>query len=377
MDVITKFLDKYSYRFPKGYPDLTDPADKKLMQELLSEVGISEAPETNDFSSRYRNILKKEAKLSDDILDKIEIEFLKRSNNGEDKEYLNIFKTNFRSKNIQDIKVIFEIFKEYVGISGEGSGKGEIATIIGVKDSKSGGKTEKDIQVGGDIYDVKELDNNGQFRTASGGFIATTGFNREYNYLMSLLRQLSDDRNEKPTKDKEINILISGLLKYYEGTYNKGQISTGELRKIKKVCASLKGLDLKTQPFYIKIGNKKFPIDQETHDKIQKGEKISNIDLGNPISDETSLLTKIKNHDWVKDPELLINSIDKIWYDFLDKNVKGLIILDKKGNVNLYNNEQLKDKFAPYRITQNQIIVKEKETGIIEEDLDEDEEYEF
>jgi hypothetical protein len=41
MDVITKFLDKYSYRFPKGYPDLTDPADKKLMQELLSEVGIN------------------------------------------------------------------------------------------------------------------------------------------------------------------------------------------------------------------------------------------------------------------------------------------------------------------------------------------------
>ena len=44
----------------------------------------------------------------------------------------------------------------------------------------------------------------------------------------------------------------------------------------------------------------------------------------------------------------------------------------KKGNVNLYNNEQLKDKFAPYRIAQNQIIVKEKETGIIEEDLNED-----
>jgi hypothetical protein len=47
MDVITKFLEKYSYRFPKGYPDLTDPADKKLMQELLSEVGINEKEEIN------------------------------------------------------------------------------------------------------------------------------------------------------------------------------------------------------------------------------------------------------------------------------------------------------------------------------------------
>lgn len=48
MDVITKFLEQHSYRFPKGYPDLTDPADKKLMQELLSEIGISEVEEEKD-----------------------------------------------------------------------------------------------------------------------------------------------------------------------------------------------------------------------------------------------------------------------------------------------------------------------------------------
>jgi hypothetical protein len=45
MNVIDNFLDKYSYRFPKGYPDLTDPADKKLMQELLSEIGMNEQEE--------------------------------------------------------------------------------------------------------------------------------------------------------------------------------------------------------------------------------------------------------------------------------------------------------------------------------------------
>jgi hypothetical protein len=40
MNVITKFLNQYSYRFPKGYPNLTDPSDKKLMQEILSELEI-------------------------------------------------------------------------------------------------------------------------------------------------------------------------------------------------------------------------------------------------------------------------------------------------------------------------------------------------
>ena len=40
MNVIDKFLKQYSYRFPKGYPNLTDPSDKKLMQEILSELEL-------------------------------------------------------------------------------------------------------------------------------------------------------------------------------------------------------------------------------------------------------------------------------------------------------------------------------------------------
>jgi hypothetical protein len=40
MNVILKFLDQYSYRFPKGYPDLTDFNDKKLMYEILDELSL-------------------------------------------------------------------------------------------------------------------------------------------------------------------------------------------------------------------------------------------------------------------------------------------------------------------------------------------------
>ena len=40
MNVIDRFLKQYSYRFPKGYPNLTDPSDKKLMQEILSELEL-------------------------------------------------------------------------------------------------------------------------------------------------------------------------------------------------------------------------------------------------------------------------------------------------------------------------------------------------
>jgi hypothetical protein len=58
MDVITKFLDKYSYRFPKGYPDLTDPADKKLMHELLSEIGIIEMNLKEIGNTNYDQVIK-------------------------------------------------------------------------------------------------------------------------------------------------------------------------------------------------------------------------------------------------------------------------------------------------------------------------------
>ena len=35
MDVVTEFINRVAYKFPKGYPDLNDPADKKLLESLM------------------------------------------------------------------------------------------------------------------------------------------------------------------------------------------------------------------------------------------------------------------------------------------------------------------------------------------------------
>ena len=37
MDVLDKFFIKYSYKFPKGYPDLKDKQDILLMESILKE----------------------------------------------------------------------------------------------------------------------------------------------------------------------------------------------------------------------------------------------------------------------------------------------------------------------------------------------------
>lgn len=38
MDVLEKFLHSISYRFPKGYPDINDEQDKKLLESILEET---------------------------------------------------------------------------------------------------------------------------------------------------------------------------------------------------------------------------------------------------------------------------------------------------------------------------------------------------
>jgi len=41
MDILDIFLNKYSYKFPKGYPDMNNEQDVLLMESLLNELGIN------------------------------------------------------------------------------------------------------------------------------------------------------------------------------------------------------------------------------------------------------------------------------------------------------------------------------------------------
>jgi hypothetical protein len=41
MNVITRFLEHYSYRFPKGYPDMNNLEDKAMLYEILEKLDIS------------------------------------------------------------------------------------------------------------------------------------------------------------------------------------------------------------------------------------------------------------------------------------------------------------------------------------------------
>ena len=40
MDSLDIFLKKYSYKFPKGYPDMNNDQDVLLLESILEELGI-------------------------------------------------------------------------------------------------------------------------------------------------------------------------------------------------------------------------------------------------------------------------------------------------------------------------------------------------
>ena len=56
MDPIDKFLKLYSYKFPKGYPDMNDEQDILLIETLLSErIGEKFILENQDLISLINN----------------------------------------------------------------------------------------------------------------------------------------------------------------------------------------------------------------------------------------------------------------------------------------------------------------------------------
>ena len=40
MDIFDKFFKKFSYKFPKGYPDMNNEQDVVLLESILKELGV-------------------------------------------------------------------------------------------------------------------------------------------------------------------------------------------------------------------------------------------------------------------------------------------------------------------------------------------------
>ena len=62
MSVFDKFFERYSYKFPKGYPDFTNKQDILILENILDEIGL--------FENTFYDVVGG-SKLDDDIFDKL------------------------------------------------------------------------------------------------------------------------------------------------------------------------------------------------------------------------------------------------------------------------------------------------------------------
>ena len=57
MDVLDKFLKQYSYKFDKGYPDINNPKDKKMLFEFVYSLTNSKQT-INEQQTEYDDRIK-------------------------------------------------------------------------------------------------------------------------------------------------------------------------------------------------------------------------------------------------------------------------------------------------------------------------------
>jgi len=385
MKVTDEILNEWSFRCHDGVVDLNDPKKLLILKEILDENGIDlgearpkkiKEPEIEPEKGTIDYcvwVLRTQANVTNErILKQIKAIYY---NNPGQKEFID----NFRKYDINQLDTIFSAYTNYlnVGSNLKGIGRGEFTLILGLKNSRSGGTSEKDILIGDDIYDVKELA-NGEFRTGSSGYITTTVFKNNFDYFVSLLLKVAgeDLQDLKELGNEKIEKHIIELIKYYQGAFKSGNISEGTLNKIKNLSEELHEYFKENKKDYgdavpVKIGGIKFLISQDTFNKIKSGE-LKTVDLGTELAQQKSILHKLKNHPWVVNSENFTNDLNQIWKDYL-KGVTGLIMYDE-GKFELYKHEDLLTKFRPFRIVQNQLsIIKIRQNNNQEEEtIDED-----
>lgn len=233
MDNIEKFLKKYSYKFPKGYPDIKNNQDVLLLEKILKEeLGIDKDFLLNEEAPAYDNVIKNKLKK------------------------LPIPKGNYKLG--QDIQLSGEdakIFKELYPISppkkgadinsagSKGSGNGEVALywILNknhdVKDGRGGGAP--DLIVNGKGVEVKAYDTK---KITLGRFSSDTENVALLNTLFGLNSLVSSlDKSAEKTKEaNSLNFTRGDVIKAFETL--KDFSSNKELRTLSTKYTLIKNI---------------------------------------------------------------------------------------------------------------------------------------
>ena len=160
MDILTVFLNKVAYRFPKGYPDINDEQDMLLLENILLEKGINLREEDSTLDNFIRQKLGEIPEV-----------------NG--KYTLKPGPLTLNSKDVENFKKLY-----YLSPS-KGFGYGEIALywlfqFSGTPSKSNQGDEQPDLLIGGIPVEVKSYPTS---RTALGKFKR----DKEFRIILSRL----------------------------------------------------------------------------------------------------------------------------------------------------------------------------------------------
>jgi hypothetical protein len=376
MNVIDNILNEWSYRCHDGIVDLNDPTKKAILNKILAEYNVElnearpkkETPVEEEDNSEIGKIIStlKTAGIRKDILDTIKNKLTSYS-----PSQLDNFLSKFRTYSINDTQEIYKQFQDFFDVTTKGLGKGEVMLIIGLKDSKSGGQSSKDIEINGKVYEAKEL-SAGEFNLASDGYIGDTTYLQNLNTFKKYLT-----KEVVPALDiteEEANILYKTIDYYTENGPNNA--SRGFLNNLEKSCKILKQNITKTSIQtinYITVKGKKIAISDEDWDKIQAGSGPVTVSFGDEVSEVKVNLSKLDKHPWVLNPKGIKDNLYTIWNNFLNK-IEGMIFFNYPGKTGavLLNKEETKNNFTPFRIVQNSLVAKENTTINQKKEITED-----
>lgn len=376
---INQIITDWFFKLDKGYSEFPYPEEDL---NVLKEVMISQGKNYEDYmkvreslTGKKQIILEKpdpdknkkisemitvlgESGLMGSVLKKIESAL--RSSPNFDSIYSN-FRTMTLSKYIGGGWKIYEEFFDIV--SDElGFGRGEAMSIMAIKGSSSGGKAEKDLKIGGKIWEVKELTPDQSFRPGKSGDSGKVGYVRELRKFYDLLE---DIELNNPAKDKVLLSNLNSLFRdsdlssqvfdvllnnfrgdnqlskdgsnFFQKSYTSREMGKELLesqynglkflRKIRKKIIESRDV-ANTVRMTLKSSNSEnsYYISPEDADKINQAEPNSKITIRKGENESKKDLRsfiikflKILNHSLVKDPKILPDSLSKVKEDFFSE----------------------------------------------------------
>lgn len=333
MSVVDKVVAEWAFRCKKGYPDMNNPDDMKILKEIYSEYGVVSEEEKVEQGTAGTPNFNSIPLPQDDI---IAIESTYNSLSENQKEAFNKhFRKYSLAQFIPNSKKLAEVFAPFFEISKKkGRGRGEFIPLLAIAKSTSGGTEDKDIIIGSDIMEVKELDRSRKFLTGKSGSIRKSNFSRAIETFCKYL----DNLQIRPGT----NDLVDKVLSYYEQEYVSSNVSETFIQNIIKVSKELEALDTQDvmgDTEYIKIGDRRFEIPQK-EGGYTPGDQIT---IGKEIQSTEMSLQKLKKHEITKTPEILYSYFNEIVDRYLSQ--IGYFCMYRVGGastIEIYTNTKLK-----------------------------------